>query len=66
MKFTLFYQASRYIRLKKTQRTMKSWDQQNSFIRPLHNEVPLYGSISQTIITFNTVLEMTQVLSQIS
>ena len=48
MKFTLLYQVSHYIRVKK-QRNIKSWDQQNylvkrgfCYIRPLYNEVPLY------------------------
>ena len=48
MKFTLLYQVSHYIRVKKL-RNIKSWDQQNSLvirgfcnIRPLYNEVPLY------------------------
>ena len=48
MKITLLYQVSHYIRVK-TQRNIKSWDQQNDlvirgfcYIRPLYNEVPLY------------------------
>ena len=48
MKITLLYQVSHYIRVK-TQRNIKSWDQQNHlvirgfcYIRPLYNEVPLY------------------------
>ena len=48
MKITLLYQVS-HIRVK-TQRNIKSWDQQNylvilkrvCYIRPLYNEVPLY------------------------
>ena len=49
MKNTLLYQVSHYIRVKKHQRNIKSWDQQNDlvirgfcYIRPLYNEVPLY------------------------
>ena len=45
MKTTLLYQVSYYIRVK-TQRNIKSWDQQNylvirgfCFIRPRYNEV---------------------------
>ena len=48
MKITLLYQVSHYIRVK-TQRNIKSWDQQNylvirefCYIRPRYNEVPLY------------------------
>ena len=49
MKITLLYQVSRYIRVKKNQTNIKSWDQQNDlvirgicYIRPLYNEVSLY------------------------
>ena len=52
MKFTLLYQVSHYIRVKK-QRNIKSWDQQNylvitgfCYIRPLYNEVSLYHMYS--------------------
>ena len=48
MKFTLLYQVSHYIRVKKL-RNKKNRDQQNylvirgfCYIRPLNNEVPLY------------------------
>ena len=49
MKITLLYQVSRYVYIRvKTQRNIKSWDQQNylvirgfCYIRPLYNEVPL-------------------------
>ena len=49
MKITLLYQVSHYIRVK-TQRNIKSWDQQNYLVirgfcyicRPLYNEVPLF------------------------
>ena len=51
MKITLLYQVSYYIRVK-TQRNIKSWDQQNylvirgfCYIRPLYNEVPLYNKL---------------------
>ena len=50
-KITLLYQVSHYIWVK-TQRNIKSWDQQNylvirgfCYIRPLYNEVPLYSKI---------------------
>ena len=52
MKITLLYQVSHYIRVK-TQRNIKSWDQQNylvirgfCYILPLYNEVPLYQQIT--------------------
>ena len=48
MKITLLYHVSHFIRVK-TQRNIKSWDQQNylvirgfCYIRPLYNEVSLY------------------------
>ena len=56
MKITLLYQVSHFIRLK-TQRNIKSWDQQNYLvirgfcnIRPLYNKVPLYLVMSPPLI----------------
>ena len=58
MKITLLYQVFRYIRVKK-QRNIKSWDQQNDlvirgfcYIRPLYNEVPLYYTVTASMIPF--------------
>ena len=53
MKITLLYQVFHYIRVKKKNIYIKSWDQQNylvirgfCYIRPLYNEVPLYTKYS--------------------
>ena len=44
MKMTLVYQVSHYIRVKKQNKYLKTWDQQEfCYIRPLYNEVPLYN-----------------------
>ena len=54
MNITLLYQV--IIRVKKTTKNIKSWDQKNylvikgfCYIRPLYNEVPLYILTHQRI-----------------